>query len=264
MFPNTIEIARRNHLFGAETVLARISAGRGQPSDYRALAYCYRIMGICSLLEKADRNGFRENLCKSAFVSLDYLISFSAGKIIGGEALAMTSVSFGFAEALAAGNLELAGELVSRFGSPCLSRFEYEEDYLFFRYLGRLFSHPDEAAELGRISERWGALEGLVGSTNLRLCDALSAREQGDFTDAFSDYLQERAEVWTQWEGSPGFSEEISGTEGKLDILALAILRIAELRGIGTEKEYAFAPALARLPVSDSFPPYDSWREPRG
>jgi hypothetical protein len=138
--------------------------------------------------------------------------------------------------------------------------YEYEDDFLRFRFLHRLLLVPDDAKVLEALLRRWkDVLQGQrcpyhAAST------ALLHRDQAAFDDAIADLLDRRRAAFEAFRLATNYDAELDATIGKIFMHGLALLRFAELRGLATAIDDPFMPSLARIPLGGSPPPAGSWR----
>ena len=172
------------------------------------------------------------------------------------------SKDIGFTASLAVGHFELAksiGEYSAESHNPLI---EYEEDYLFPRFM-QLIIHPDSnASELDSLLIRWEEILQGDRSEELAVCKALLDKDAGEFTDCFNSLIIARQQRMDAWKRKASFDEAIYAAEGNVYIDGICMLRVAEMRGIPVNDEYPLIPRLAlRLTITD-FTGEDSWRTP--
>lgn len=99
-----------------------------------------------------------------------------------------------------------------------------------------------------RILDRWGSV--LQGKEDgyLRVCRALLARSATDFNQALEGVIAERILAFKKKPRDEGPNGELRRTEGALFMNGLALLRLAELCGLETSREYPTLPGMARVP----------------
>jgi hypothetical protein len=127
---------------------------------------------------------------------------------------------------------------------------EYEDDYCYAQIVQRLCRETVPEEELPPLLERFRRY--LDGDDNPRLpvCEALVARDERQFAEAFDDFLT-GFEARIQKDIARGQLEDVHVlAQRHVSVEGLAILRLATRRGIPTEREYLYCPSLARRPAS--------------
>lgn len=223
-----------------------------QASFVTALELCagFRVVGIGLLFMFGDGASLQRYLHKSARAFVHYLQRAD-------DAVKVVSRFKPFFDAIAALDLDAAREIAAR-SRATRSELEYEEDFLFVRFLMiRFFAHTSDADEQALLA-RWE--EVLEGSEDPRL-DVCRGLFQGDgdlFHDGLDRHLAEieaRFQRLAEKEAIP--VEELS-TEAKLSVEGLALVVLARQVGIKVRKNYLFIPSIA-LPRAPPTAPPDSW-----
>ncbi|WP_158620306.1 MULTISPECIES: immunity 49 family protein [Corallococcus] len=262
---SALETVRANALYLLREALESIRAQdayeqSGRP--YVEVAWFYRRVGLCELLSEARTDRFFVYLCKSAQARL-HLLQRAAGGRPAQRQHTCASKNFSFMDALAAGQLELASRLARLTTDRHEPSLEYEEDFLLHHFLHRLTlgAPAAEASELRPLLARWEAvLQGDV-TCHLALCQALLTRDAKRFHRALADAIAQRAVTFKERK-SDGGPQDVVLTEPHVYVTGLALLRLAELRGMETFREYPTLPRLARVPLALAPPPEDSWLSP--
>jgi hypothetical protein len=219
------------------------------------LDYCrlYRIKGIAALFLGDPPAALLSELSKSGRAFLHFLRTTP-------ETQKATSQALPFFDAVAATDTVCAREIAQASRPSWNAALEYEEDFLYVWFLMRHFfldaSHADSAALL----ERWNIV--LDGSSDVRrdVCTAFLENDAGAFHAALSALLgREDAENRAR-AAKDGLPPELAATEASLSIEGLALLRLAEAKGLQTEADYVLVPSAARERAKIDFAP-GAWRE---
>ena len=209
-----------------------------------------RRLAIITFVAKPNSDLFFHNLIRSARAREIYLQHMQEGgrlddhhRVLGRYQPAL--------DAIAAGDLERVRRIRALSPAEYRPGHEYEDDHSYAEILHELCeATPDE----GKLATMLEALEkSLSGADPLRLdlCRALVARDQEDFGAALRTLLdQHGVQAKKDWE----FGKMEDGEEGRVCVEALALLRLAERRGLATEAEYPYCPSLARVPMVAPFP----------
>lgn len=254
-----LEYARANHQHALQEALSEIAAGQPEPDAYFAAGFAWRILGLCALLEDADTRAFSACLAKSGQARL-YLLQLIHQGLTCPPKVQCTSKDIFFAASLAAGDLDTARAIAQLAPQRHFPDIEYEDDFLFYHFLHRALLTPEDTDRLEALIARWDqVLEG--GDSAYRdVCRELLSGRPEYFKSAFASFLQERKESLREYAESFTSSKELLATEGKIFVEGLAVLRLAELRGLPTQPQYPLIPRLARVPLGTPLPPHGSWR----
>ena len=120
---------------------------------------CHRVLAICRLLQDADVEGFARGLCKAGQSRLALLERVAQGAVSAGPELLIASDNTGFSDAVTAGDLDTARAIARLSASRYTQGLEYEEDFLFSRFLHlqimasrkQLDFDPEVAATVGTV-----------------------------------------------------------------------------------------------------------------
>jgi hypothetical protein len=224
----------------------------------------FRAIGTCELLIRGDTDAFFHGLLRSALTWRWYLEqSLEEGAL--GDPARKASFIAPFADALAASRPRLATRLAELAPREWRPDYEYEDDYLFARFLFSA-SQGDEPreGELTELLERWERV--LEGGEDPRLpvCQALASRDSANFDVAFLALAHDRdarfaARAKPEVDGIAAADYDFV-PNWRIWVEGLALLRLAEQRGLELRAEYPSCPSIARaqeyteLPAS-SFPP---------
>jgi hypothetical protein len=102
---------------------------------------------------------------------------------------------------------------------------------------------PGRAGPLLDALERW---PGEQDSPQLAICRALVARQQEDFNTALQALLTEHERRQDAKARAMGGKDEHSETERYVFVEGLALLRLAQRRGLTVQPDSPFLPSLAR------------------
>lgn len=241
-----------NALGDNEELLPDIASGKGGLKE--ALRFCqnFRIAGIGSLLMSGTASRFHECLHASARA----FVHFSSS---APDSQKLTSRAEPFFDAVACGDSEAAREL-GRLSprAPDRNR-EYEEDFLFVRFLMDHFFLGMDAREGQVLLERYEkVLEGSA-DTRLAVCRALLAADGAGFDDALARMMEEREVRFRKLSEKESVPEELLATEGYISIEGLALVRLAVSKGLQPLEDFLFIPSVAREQVRLRYR-HDSWK----
>jgi hypothetical protein len=209
----------------------------------------HRRYGIVRLLTELDGEAFFEQLRRSAERRLE-LLQWTRGlerqddlaRFISGTAHRLNP----FADALAAGDLELGAKLAAASQAPFDARHEYEDDHHYFQLLAALVSAklaPD-AAVTDHLARFEAALEG-EPSCRLDACRALLSGSAPDLEAALEAMIAEHeARFRKKREGILADPQEYA-TERFVLVEGLALKVLAARMGLPVPEESRFMPRQA-------------------
>ncbi|QSQ22278.1 immunity 49 family protein [Pyxidicoccus parkwayensis] len=205
-----------------------------------------RAAGIAHLLAYADGATFRQHLLRSGEARRQLLqLARQQGRPV--NRFTATGNYGPLCDALAAGADETARDIARLSFTEHVRRDEYEDDFHYARFLGWLVA-GDEAQRAeaeGFLDAFERVLQG-ESSPRLDLCRALMAHEQEGLDSALKALLEERERHFHAKAKSWSVKDEHYETERFVFVEGLALLRLAERRGLSVQAEYLFMPGLAR------------------
>jgi hypothetical protein len=155
---------------------------------------------------------------------------------------------------VAAGAFELARDIISLSPVEFREGHEYEDDYCYAQILSRWLVEPPRDAEVPALLEQFAAYVEDQPNARLAVCRALAARDQAAFDTTFADLLLARdLEIEAAKERGQLEEPQVIANR-RVFVEGLALLRLAERRGLRTEREYRYCPSLARQPMRTPFP----------
>lgn len=213
------------------------------------VSYKLRTLAILALLGKASTDGFVHSCTRAARARRLYLRRLAEARIDRTHHL-VSGCYEPLLDAIAAGDMRLVRDIAELSPADFRPPDEYEDDYCYAQLLQRLCLDPVPEAELQPLLDRFERY--LDGDENPRLqvCQALAARDAGAFAEAFENFLAVFGED-IQKKIARGQLEDVHVlAQRHVSIEGLAMLRLAERRGIPTNREYLYCPSLARRPAS--------------
>lgn len=206
-----------------------------------------------ALLSRGKANRFFHNLIRSGRIRCAHLERMQRERAFE-EHDFVSGVLGPLFDALAAGDFAL----VQRMGglSPSVFRpgHEYEDDHCFAQILFRMSHGPQTDADLPPWLARLAQVGQGEGDARVQVCAALVSRDAEAFADAFDLLLRARQAEIDADVARGEIEEPMVLAQRLVYIEGLALLRLAQARGIATEAEYAFCPSLARLPMTEPCP----------
>ncbi|WP_236069332.1 Imm49 family immunity protein [Citreicoccus inhibens] len=230
-----------NALGDNEEKLAAFTAGQGGLKEALQFSQNFRIAGIGSLLMSGTATRFHECLHASARAFAYFLRSAP-------DSQKLTSRSAPFFDAVACEDIEAAREL-ARHSPRCPDRArEYEEDFLFVRFLMDFFFQGMSVNEGLNLLEHYETI--LEGTQDIRLtvCRAFLASDSAGFDEALSNMMEERNMRVQKMRDQEAAAEESLSTEGYLSVEGVALVRLALSRGLTPSGHYLSVPTVACEP----------------
>jgi hypothetical protein len=228
---------------------------RGEVRSHHVLTLCdnFRIAGIGSLFLTGTSEPFLRHLHQSGRAFAHYLRN-------AGNTEVRLSRSRPFFDAVGAGDFDGAALIARHARRSWAHGEEYEEDFLFIEFLiqhGVLEAPVADCEDLLARYER-----ALKGAEDLRLdvCRALLQADPEAFNQALAVFLSDRKEQLEKQAETTPFPEEFLATEWHFSLEGLALVRLAERKGLETEEDYLHIPSIAREPARVRLSE-DSWME---
>jgi hypothetical protein len=217
------------------------------------LDFCtgYRTIAIGCLFMFNDRPSCQRNLFKSGRAFLHYVSGPAPSRMV-------LSKFKPFFDAVGALDIDGATEIAQRAPSARVADSEYEEDFLFVRFLmARFFLGVAEDA-LEAMLAQWEAV--LEGSEDPRLvaCRGLFGRDVDVFHEGLDAYLESLEDRLRRLTERGAISMDQAATEARFSVEALALVVLAERLGLRVRKNYLYVPSTAR-PLGPPTAPPDAW-----
>lgn len=164
-------------------------------------------------------------------------------------------------DAVAAGDDEAARGIARAARANWNADVEYEDDFLYARWLMQRFATDAAPGAGDALLARWEAvLDGAV-DPRLAICRALAAGDAEAFEAALAALLAAFGDAYAQAEEADRLTDDEAATERNFCVEGLALVRLAERVGITPAGNHPFVPSLARGRAARSFAP-DSWAAP--
>ncbi|MFE8605117.1 hypothetical protein [Archangium violaceum] len=256
-----VDLARHNQTLVLGSVLQSLSQpGAARAEHFLTAAVCYRVLGVCVLLQDANVEGFAAHLAKAGQARLSLLEHASRAQLPRAPEDILASDNVGFSDALAAGDLKLARAIALLSPQLHATGLEYEEDFLFSRFLHLWTGEPRNEKDVRLLMERWEQIVDTGADLRLDVCQSLYTRNADRLADSIQALIEERKHELHAYRKQLDFDPEVAATTGKIYIDGLALLRLAEVEGIPSLPAYELLPTLARVPHSTPLPKEGSWR----
>ena len=241
-----------NAAYDAGEWLAQAVAGTLALSDALEFSRTFRIRAIGSLLLRGTPDSFWLDLSRSGRAFLHFLEVHPPSDQVASRAAP-------FFDAIASGDVACARATAQRTRTTRNADREYEEDFLYVRFLMQHFFMDVPAQEGERLLERYAALLDGGWEPRFGVAVALAERDPYGFDAALRALLLAEADRFTEQTNAGMLPREIAATEANVSIEGLALLRLAEQQGLETQEDYARVPSIVRGPAPAAFPA-DAWR----
>jgi hypothetical protein len=211
------------------------------PTLEKVLSIChlYRVRGIASLLLNAETEQFHGDLRRSGRAFLHFL------QVAGGSEK-LTSHADPFFDAIASEDFECMREIAKRSQLPHKAGEEFEDDYLYIRVLVKLILPDVSFAERHEGVEHYRQRANPTTDPRVGLCVALTDGEAASFEEGLEKFLNHRKKRLEKLAAVDAMTLEDSATESAISCEALALVKLAEMRGIRIQEEYLYIPSLIR------------------
>ncbi|MEQ1850439.1 MAG: Imm49 family immunity protein [Chthoniobacteraceae bacterium] len=212
-----------------------------------------RALAVIALSVSGECDGFHHNLIRSAITRTKYLER--AMEVGGADEHHVASGRYEpMTDAIAAGALALARLVAQLSPREFRQSHEYEDDYCYAQIISRWISEPVLDAEAQLFIDRFAKYVGDKPNARLSVCSALALRDQPAFDEAFEGLLGIRDLEIEEAKARGQLEETHVIAQRRVFVEGLAILRLAEKRGLRTQAEYRYCPSLARKPMRTPFP----------
>ncbi len=250
MVSATLTVIQTNAEFDIDRLTPLVAEGRASWDDLLELCRSYRKRGAVSLLLDCAPQAWQANLHRSGVIFAQHMPAIP-------ETNRITSDSAPFLDALAAGAFASARDIALHSRRNWNPGLEYEEDFLYFHYLMTALGWGSADSHLDVVLDRLRELA--EDSPRTLACAALALRSSVDFDSAAELLLAEHRDLYEKGIRGEYILEEDWATDGPICIEAIALLRLAKVRGLDVQKHYALVPSL--LVDLSPVERYDSWPE---
>ena len=217
------------------------------------LSLQFRALAIIVLLGDGSTDWFLHMLMRSARARLTYLERHQALGIVDPYYTAAGRYE-PLLDAIAAADYDVARK-IGALSTITLCPGEYEDDHHYGRILHALIAYQIPSDVLTDQVNQLTLYQDGEESIRLDLVRALIAADQDLFDEAFEELLLEFEDHVAFLEAQGPLDEAATTALRLVCIEGLAILRLAEFRGLATDTEYRFCPSLARRPMRVPFQP---------
>ncbi len=237
--------------------------------ELTTLALHYRQLGILELLRKNDKNYFVECLMKSTQARLEFLKS--ANKVasvnvksnyldLNDEKYRTTIQNRSFFDSIVIGDFFTAEKLAKACDQQFNSSYEYEEDYLFVQFFQTYFlnRHDDIlSAELLEtiMLKHEKSCDGKINAQNV-LMNSFIIKDSFMFNESFVDIINLRNK---QFYERADFPPEFIDTDSKIFVAGIAIVRLANMRGLKPDQFQTIPSALTDITFNDDHVSHINW-----
>lgn len=231
---------------------------RGDVQIERVLIFCrnYRRRGICYLFLEGLPGPLHTDLQRSGAVFLHFLKGAK-------DTDKITSKAAPFFDAIACKDFVTARQISRHSRQTWNQEEEYEDDFLYVFFLMKKFFLAGTEQEVRAIIRHYeDVLEG-VNDMRLDLCKSFIENDSQAFEEALHALLTQHEEYYQRGMNRDEILEEEWATEGQFFVEGLALVRLAEIQGFRTEKNYLFIPSIAIENAPTFFNP-DAWKNPHG
>jgi hypothetical protein len=212
-----------------------------------------RSLAVIELLVNANSDGFHHNLMRNGRIRLAFLERLRRDGLTQHH----HGVSSRFdqvVDLLAAGDFSTVTAIAALSPRDWQQGREYEDDFCYAQMLFRLSAGLEFDPPFEDLAKRFVAA--LQGAPDARadVCLALARKNQDEFDAAFENLLKQRvAAIAADKARSQTITPEVTALR-QVYVEGLAMLQLASIRGLETQREYLMCPSLARVPMSVPLP----------
>lgn len=224
-------------------------------ADFQTIFNCckqYRLYGIASLFLSCDVPKFIMALHKSGQVYSVFLRQAN-------DAEKITSKAGPFFDAIASGDSATAKEITINARKTWHKDVEYKDDFLYIFFLMKLFYLGYAENECESILKVYESML-VEDDPRLEYCQGLLHKDSEKCNESLRDILTNYESHYNELIRSESSLPEETATEGKLCVEGLALIKLAEIRGMSLDSDYLYIPSTARL-RSDVIFHDDDWKE---
>lgn len=233
--------------------------------SYFSVASEYRKIGCLRILIAADKEAFASSLTKSSQAWMHYLslakyqekVRFSREFTCGVRFNAMI-------DAVVCNNMGYAKAIASCYPEKHDNEYEYEDDFLFYKFIAKMILKSDSNDEkiLQSILHRWkGVLDG-SDSSYFNICRSLLNQSEAEFIVSLKKIIDERKDKFEQWKRTPSYIEEVAHTNQHIYVTGLALIKLAELNGMSINEQFETIPEICKLSDAPALYPDNYWETP--
>lgn len=213
----------------------------------------FRAIAIMLLLAKVDVDRFNHNLIRSARARLSYLERLHEHKVIEDHHQVSGRID-PVLDAIVAREFKLVEKIFQLLPSTWQPPREYEDDFCYAQLIAELVKPSPVKQRVEALLEQYEQYLAGDACPRLDLCRALYEGDQLAFDGSFESLLAQR-ELAIEADKARGQLEEPEVLALRaIYIEGLAMLRLAEARGLTIQHEYLFCPSIARQLSRTPFP----------
>jgi hypothetical protein len=212
-----------------------------------------RALAIITLLVKAESDFFFHNLIRSARAREIYLQRVKAAGLLEDHHRVLGRYQ-PVLDAIAAGDLERVRRIRALSPAEFRPGHEYEDDHWYAQVLHELCEATPDEGKFPAMLEAFDKSLGGVDPSRLQVCQALVARDQDGFAAAFEALLAQHTAQIAKDKARGKLEDPATVAQRQVFVEGLAVLRLAERRGLTTLGDYLYCPSLARVPMVAPFP----------
>jgi Immunity protein 49 len=213
----------------------------------------FRVLAIITLVMQGESDFYCHNLIRSGRSREAYLLRLHQ-ESIEGDHHGCSGRYEALLDSVAAGDLALARHIADLSPGEFREQHEYEDDYCYAQCLHRLIREEPPRDEFRAFFVRWAAYLDGKDTARLRVCKALSDRDQNAFDEAFEALLDEQQAKIEADKERDQLEDPSVVAKRRVFVEGLALLRLADQHGLRTQREYRYCPSLARAPMRNPFP----------
>jgi hypothetical protein len=217
------------------------------------LATKLRSLAIMALLAKGHTDLFYHNLIRSGRTRLIYLERLEK-EGLQEEHHRSSGRYEPLVDALAAGDFALVNQIIQLSPADWQTGHEYEDDFCYAQILHKMVVDSPLDSDITPLLAQFETYLGENPWGRFDVVKSLSENDQDAFDQAFEDLLTEREGEIAEDIDKGNNDDALVLAQREIFVEGLALLRLAEKRGLTTESDYLYCPSLARIPMQQPFP----------
>ena len=252
MSTHFLPVFAENAVYLLERRVAALGTARLDRENALAIAGDYRILGICHLLRWAVPDRCLDSFHRGGRAYLSWLRRAAYAEQETGN-------GWPFFDAVAAGDGAAATEIARLARADHHPGREYEDDFLYIHFLMSLFYLSVDEDRCQQILDRYEQVLDGADDFRFEISMGLLDRDSARFEEGLRLLLEHHEAYFLKM--NEMMPPEKLETEGKICVEGLALVLLAEKRGLAVQDDYLFVPSTLRQRVTIDYAD-DNWRNP--
>lgn len=235
-----LPVMRENAVEDLHECLPQVARGALSVDQLAVACSLARRAGILTLFVDGDPNGLHQHLAASGQMFLQGTRAIGDDALVASRCLPLIDAIAARADDVA---MTIAGTVLRL---PHRAKQERVEDHAWFQFLGVAADANATDRQLQKPLESASRALGDAPAPRIDAGRALVARDRGAFDAALARLADRHRERWEMRFAKGAVGEDEFAAEGHLFVEGLALLALADRRGLATEFEHSCLPDEAR------------------